>query len=68
MLRIRGESLTGTEPAETKCLNSLMSRGVGFGGSCSGVDVGIVGLLLADAATAVCGADEAWSLAASCSV
>ena len=35
MLMIRGESLVGMEPAETRCLNSLMSRGVGFGGSSS---------------------------------
>ena len=35
MLMIRGESLAGIEPAETRCLNSLMSRGVGFGGSSS---------------------------------
>lgn len=35
MLMIKGESLVGMEPAETRCLNSLMSRGVGFGGSSS---------------------------------
>ena len=66
MLIIRGASLTGIEPAETRCLKSLMSRGVGFGGSCSGVNVGVVGKMLVDAA--LCGADKARSLVASCSV
>lgn len=47
---IRGESLTGIEPAETRCLKSLMSRGVGFGGSCSGVEIGVGGKMLVDAA------------------
>ena len=65
---IRGESLAGIEPAETRCLNSWMSRGVGFGGSCSGVDIGIVGKLFVDAAAVICGVDTARSLAASCSV
>ncbi len=67
MLTIRGESLAGIEPAETRCLNSLMSRGVGFGGSCSGVDVGVGGKMVVDAA-AICGAVKARSLVASCSV
>lgn len=65
MLMIRGASLAGTEPAETRCLNSLMSRGVGLGGSCcSGGNVGVVGKLLVDAG-AVCGVDGARSLLAS---
>ena len=43
MLMIRGESLAGMEPAETRCLNSLMSRGVGFGGSSSiGGESGVI--------------------------
>lgn len=66
MLMIRGESLSGTEPAETRCLNSLMSRGVGFGGSSSTVggsgDVEGVFMIVAD-----CGAEGARSLGASCS-
>ena len=33
MLMIRGASLAGMEPAEMRCLNWLMSRGVGVGGS-----------------------------------
>ena len=58
MLRIKGESLTGTEPAETRWRKSLMSRGVGFGGSDSAV--GVVGWLLGDAvAAAVWGAGTA---------
>ena len=61
MLRIKGESLTGTEPAETRWRNALMSRGVGFG--VSGPVVGVVGWLLGDAVTAaaaaVCGAETA---------
>lgn len=71
MLRIRGESLTGTEPAETRCLKALMSRGVGFGGSGSVVGgigvVVVVGWLLVDGA-AICGADGALFLRASCSI
>lgn len=66
MLIIRGASLTGIDPAETRCLNSLISRGVGCGGTCSGVDVGVVGKTFVDAA--LCGADKARSLFASCSV
>lgn len=60
MLRIKGESLTGTEPAETRWRNSLMSRGVGLGGS--GPVAGVVGWLLGDAvaaAAAVWGAETA---------
>ena len=65
---IRGESLAGIEPAETRCLNSLMGRGVGFGGSCSGVEIGVGGKMIVDAAAAGCGLDSVWSLLASCSV
>lgn len=67
MLMIRGESLAGTEPAATRCLNSLMLRGVGFGGSCAidVVDVD-VGKMLND--PAVCGADTSLLLSASCSI
>lgn len=71
MLMIRGESLAGIEPAETRCLKSLMSRGVGFGGSCSGVEIGVGGKMIVDAAaaaTAGCGVDSFRSLVASCSV
>lgn len=65
---IRGASLAGMEPADTRCLNSLMSRGVGLGGSgCPAGIVGGAGKLLVGAG-AVCGADEARSLLASGSV
>lgn len=68
---IRGESLAGIEPAETRCLKSLMSRGVGFGGSsCSGVEIGVGGKMLVDAAAAAagCGVDGVRSLGVSCSI
>ena len=69
---IRGESLAGIEPAETRCLKSLMSRGVGLGGSCSGVEIGVGGKRLVDAAPAAaavgCGVDGVRSLGVSCSV
>ena len=71
MLMIRGESLAGIEPAETRCLKSLMSRGVGFGGSCSRVEIGVGRKMLVDAAAAAaagCGVDKVRSLGVSCSV
>ena len=60
MLMIRGESLAGMEPAETRWRNSLMSRGVGFGGSSSsGGGSGVVegGLRIA----VDCGDTSVWS-------
>lgn len=63
MLIIRGESLTGTEPAETRWRNWLMSRGVGFGGSSAVGGIGNVGVLVL---IVVCRPERARSLGASC--
>lgn len=71
---IKGESLAaGTEPAQTRCRKTLISSGVGLGGSSTMVGGGggsggvviVEGVLLVT--VVVCTAGSVWSLGASCS-